>query len=371
MADHYQIARSIHELDEDRWDALAGDQVVMTHRWQRVMEACRPGYAPRYALLEDRQGPLAAFTADTASTFGRRGLCEALLRRASVVVGAPMSAMHPGVVRRSGLSLEAALPRLEPALRDLCRHGSRPLLCVGNVTTADLPQWQARGFLASAQAAATMLDLSGPSGASYDAYLATLPRRDRHEVGRARRRGADHGVVLTHGPLAGDEGALLYPLLREVFAHHGTAESAMPLTADLFGALARELPGETLLFTGHVGGQLAGFFLCFGRGADLWCAWAGLRYELAYPSSLYFLLIDELVRWSIAHGVRRIHAGLSNERQKARHGFRPRERWFCARATPRPLHAALALSLSGAPSAHGGRAQVGVLAPGAPGSGEY
>ena len=41
----------------------------------------------------------------------------------------------------------------------------------------------------------------------------------------------------------------------------------------------------------------------------------------------------------------RLHwLGMSNERQKARHGFRPRSRWFCYRASPRLLNHALTLA---------------------------
>jgi hypothetical protein len=52
-----------------------------------------------------------------------------------------------------------------------------------------------------------------------------------------------------------------------------------------------------------------------------------------------------VIAWSITHGFRRINAGMTNEDQKSRHGFQPRERWFCCRATPRPLHAALRVAL--------------------------
>ena len=46
-----------------------------------------------------------------------------------------------------------------------------------------------------------------------------------------------------------------------------------------------------------------------------------------------------------ARGVRRIYGGLSNEQQKARHGFQPVARWYCARAHPGFLNRALGLTL--------------------------
>jgi hypothetical protein len=74
----------------------------------------------------------------------------------------------------------------------------------------------------------------------------------------------------------------------------------------------------------------------------LWPA-AGLHYELARPSCLYFVMLDHLIRWGIDQGTRRVYGGMTNEEQKARHGFQPRARWFCVRAYPGPLNRALGL----------------------------
>jgi len=56
-------------------------------------------------------------------------------------------------------------------------------------------------------------------------------------------------------------------------------------------------------------------------------------------------MLDELIRWGIERGVRRIYGGMTNEQQKARHGFQARERWFCVRAHPGLLNRALGLAL--------------------------
>jgi hypothetical protein len=77
----------------------------------------------------------------------------------------------------------------------------------------------------------------------------------------------------------------------------------------------------------------------------LWPA-AGLHYELARPSSLYFVMLDHLIRWSIGKGMRRVYGGMTNEEQKARHGFHPQARWFCMRAHPGLLNGALALAVA-------------------------
>jgi hypothetical protein len=191
-----------------------------------------------------------------------------------------------------------------------------------------------------------VLDLHAPGEPppTYEEYFERLPPRHRHELRRNRRRGDARGVHITHGPVAG-RGKRLHPLLREVYAHHGAAPGASPFSPVLFDALEREMPGEVVVFEGSVGGQPAGFLLCVVRGDTLDGPLLGMRYDLARPSGLYFLLVDEVVRWALRHGVRRIHGGVTNERQKQRHGFLPRRRWLCLKARPWPLHVLLAAGL--------------------------
>jgi hypothetical protein len=278
---------------------------------------------------------------DTSAHFGRTGWRETLLSRTTLVLSAPFSAMSCGVALRPGLMPGEVLPALERALGTVCRQERRLLLCISSVSDADLPSWRARGFLASQQDPGMALDLVT---SSYEAYVAGLPRRDRQELRRAQRHGEAYAVYTTQGPPAGDRDQL-YALLSEVFVRHGTPSDALPFTPDLLDALERELQGELLIFRGYVQGTLAGFVLSIKLGQKLWCPMLGLRYDLARPSYLYFLLLDEMIRWAFQRGVQRIYAGLSNERQKEKHGFQRQSRWFCYRAVPRPFNDLLTVAL--------------------------
>jgi predicted N-acyltransferase len=328
----WRVVDAIRDLDAERWDALAGAEVMMTHRWQRVMEASRVAYRPRYVLAEDNRGPLVAIVADANPSFGRSGWRNLMLRRLTLIVGAPYSSRHCGISMRSDASTHC----VDRLLRDLSWSERRPVLGVANVHAADLPAWSARRFHARPQPPSMVLDLPSPS---YDHYLARLAGRDRHELRRAQRRACASGVSIREAPLEGS--ALeLYPLLSEVARRH----RSVVFSPELFPALARELNGQVVVLSAAIGGQQAGFFLCLRQGDSLLAIMTGLRYALAYPSSLYFVLLDELIRWSLDRGIQRIHAGLSNEVQKQRHGFRPRARWLCVRANPHPFNLLLGQS---------------------------
>jgi predicted N-acyltransferase len=326
----FKVVDSIHDFDAERWDALAGTEPTMTHRWHRVMEASQVAYQPRYLLAEDQNGPLAAIVAERSPSFGGSGLRELLLRRLTLIVGAPYSSRHCGIATRAGVSPE----NVDQLLRHLAGHERRPLLGVANVDSADLAGWRQRHFHPRRQPPRMVLELESPS---YEQYLERLSTRARQELRRARRRAAEADLVVRQTALDGCA-TELYPLLAEVAHRH----SSVVFSPELFPALARELNDRALVLTASAKGKSACFFLCLRDGTSLLAIVAGLRYALAYPSSAYFVLLDELVRWSLEHGIKRIYAGLSNEVQKQRHGFSPRARWLCVRAYPHPLNGLLA-----------------------------
>lgn len=326
----FRIVDSIHDLDAERWDALAGTEVTMTHRWHRVMEASRVAYQPRYLLAEDRAGPLTAIVAEKSPSLGGSGWRDLLLRRLTLIVSAPYSSRHWGIAMRPGVSPDD----VDGLLQRLAWHERRPLLGVANVDSMDLAGWKQRHYQPRRQPPRMVLELESPS---YELYQQSLPARARHELRRTRRRAAAADVLVRQIPLDGCA-ADLYPLLAEVAHRHGS----VVFSPELFSAVARELADRAVVLAASANGQSAGFFLCLKQGSSLIAMIAGLRYALAYPTSAYFLLLDELVRWSLEHGIKRIYAGLSNETQKQRHGFSPHARWLCVRAYPRPLNKLIA-----------------------------
>lgn len=332
-------ARSIHEIDEERWDSITGSVLSMTHRWQRAMEADWRFYQPHYLLLEDAQGPCAAVVADVYASFKNLRLLGWLHQRLSLAVRPPFSSMC-GVMLRPGVALEGVMADLKPELDQWRRRERRLLMSVDNVGASDLAGWKQAGFLAISEKGVSVLDLP----ASYEDYLQLLENHDRQELRRARRRGEKFDLRFEFGPPAEDN-EQIYALVGEVFASHGVAAEAVPFTPRLFAALDKEMPGDVFFVRAYAGDTLAGACLCLLNGSTLWAPMIGLHYEIARPSYLYFLIFDEMIRWGIAHQIQKIFLGKTNERQKQRHGFYQEERWLCFRAGPSTLNRMAALAL--------------------------
>jgi predicted N-acyltransferase len=244
------------------------------------------------------------------------------------------------VVVRPGLSLESVMPELEPALDQLRRKEKRPLISIGNVAASDLPCWQQAGFQAYPQRSVSSLDLP----ATYAGYLDSLQRKDRQRLRRLHKRAAELDVRIETGALA-DDTQQIFPLLCEVYAKYGIPQKAMPFTPRLLSGMEKEMPGSILVIRGYVGNELAGVALSLLGDSVLLGLMIGLHYETARPSYLYFLLQDEVIRWGIQHGLRRVYAGRSNEREKQEQGFHLEDRWLCYRAGVRPVNRALSMAL--------------------------
>jgi predicted N-acyltransferase len=319
-------ARSIHRLDQQAWDAIAANELLLSHRWQRVMESSRDNYRPRYVLVEDTSGPLAIAVLQAGDDDASGApWWHRLTQRMTLIIAAPFSARAPGYAIRQDAKPSTALDAIESAAAKLSR---RPLLAVGNVSAAEVDVLCSRGYAAIPRPATLQLDLTA---AAYAEYLTRLPKQDRQELRRARRRAEEQGLILSHSLIA-PSAASLYPLLEEVSGRHNTRPA---FTQDVFAALAREMPSETLSFTAFIGGAPAGFVVCVRSGESLTAILIGLHYLLARPACVYTVLLDEIVQWSLRNGIHHIHAGLGNEVQKRRHGFKSRPRWTCLRGPAR------------------------------------
>lgn len=310
----------------------------MSHRWLRLIEDHWCSSESRYLLVEDEQGPCIALVATLTECFGNTGWMKWLYQHLNLVFVTPHT-LRCGVVARPD-SLALLVPKALPAMEQLCRKEKRLLMTIGNVPVYEVPAWQQAGFLATPQFGVNVLDLP----ASYELYLDALRPKDRSELRRIRKHAGELDVSFKIEGLA-EEGEQIYALFKNVYARHGTSDDAMPFSLPFFAELGHHLPEEAFFVKGYLDGQLCGVFLCLRSGPTLWWVMAGLDYEKARPAYLYFLLMDEMIRWSLEQGIQRIYGGAGTEREKQRHGFHLEERWFCYRTSVPVLNQFLSWAL--------------------------
>ncbi len=332
----YRICYSVDAIDTEAWDRLADDCLVMHTSWLRLIEKVWRDQQRCYIMLYDAAGCAAIITGSLNATFSRVGVREKILKRSSVVLSAPYSSNNPGILLRSDVSFERILPYFQRAMAELCWRKQRLVYAISNVPDSDIEPLRRYGFSMSEQPVFSILHLR--PGITYDEYLAELPSKDRAEIRRIRRRAVENEITFDHGPLRPGESEELYPLLLQVYARHGHTEETMPFGPDMLAGWDREQPGHLFIFRGYVKGKLEGILCCTRQGDTVWWPMAGLNYAVSRQTYLYFVLMDEMIRWYIDQHVTTIYGGLTNEKEKSGHGFQQETRWFCYRAHPAPLN---------------------------------
>lgn len=326
-------ACSILEIDEVGWDLVTNGVLQMSHRWLRVVESCWRYYKPRYLLLENDDGPYAAILANTAVAVEKEfGLIGWLYQRSSLVVRSPFSSLC-SVMVRSDIALDAVMPEINTIFNQLCRQEKRLMIAVGNVDNANVSNWKNAGYMVAPKSGVSIIELPE----TYNDYLKSLRSKDRKEIRRVRKKAAEYNIRLETGKL-GDDPEEIYALLCEVYANHGVLKDDMPFSSQFLVSLAQEMPEDVLLIRSYVGDRLVGVSLNLLDGSRLLVLMMGLYYEIARPSLLYFVLMDELIRLGIELGFRQVYIGRTNEKEKRKHGFQLDDRWICYRSNIQPLN---------------------------------
>jgi predicted N-acyltransferase len=342
-----QVARSIHEFEPSRWDAVAGSRLPLSHAWLRLLETGALGYHALYLLVEDEQGPLAAAVSPAwAVEWWERAAFRQLL-----ALYPPYSASTSGLALREGCSLEATFPRLEPLLRKLAWKHGRLVTSLTVTSTAEAEYLQKQGFRTLEMSPGTVLPIQW---SSYEDYLAAFPSRVRTGLGRSRRRAEKGGARVQVGvPILGLE-RQLYALLAKTFTLNGS-KSPPPFSERFFSAAVEQLGERVVLIAGYLGDELVGYVLAFHDHHSMITPLAGFD-EKARDAHVYFVVLQEALRWAIEHGLRRIYMGTTNYHIKERMGFQLQPRIACYRPSARLLEPMVSLAAPWLERSYGYRA---------------
>jgi predicted N-acyltransferase len=300
-----RIVTQLDSIDAREWDSVVS-LAVMRHAAIRAFDSIQVSPDWVYALVYDASGPYAAIAS-------RRHRGSPLLARVLMEV-VPHLGMSEGIQLRRGVTFDAALPRLVPTLARMARRRG----CIGYsvlVNESDAPAFGAQGFASFDIGTAVWSDIS--AFPSYDALLAGLPRDDRHELRRARRRSEQYGLRFEVSSPPRVDAAKMFALLVDTYAAH---DNPLPYLPPFFERVWASPFADHVLFSAYLGERLVAAAWGYRDGDGLKAAIPVFDYEVARPSYAYFTLLDEIVRFAFAHRVRIIEWGPSNDAIKGRYG---------------------------------------------------
>jgi predicted N-acyltransferase len=138
----------------------------------------------------------------------------------------------------------------------------------------------------------------------FDGYLSSLGNATRKDLRRKFRRiekAAPIGLEVTAdaSPIV-DE---IYPLYLQV--HERSPMKFERLTKDYFRSLGQRMPDRVRFFAWRQEGRIIAFSVALVHDGTIYDDYLGLDYRVALDLHLYFHTFRDIIRWSLAHGLRR------------------------------------------------------------------
>lgn len=354
---------TITDIDAPAWDRLAGENVFATHGFLRTVEACcRAPIEPIYFTLHRSGvliaasvchivGPSPGIESIDDMVFGRvagparavgLSLLPALVSGPAIGYGWHLG-IDPGLDARD--ARESGLTLLDAMEAEAGARGLRVSLPQVLDDEGDLPAWLTeRRYLRCRNVPVAVLDLPF---ASFEDYLAHLPRKSRSESRRQTNRNRDSGTVIDLTDAVDDiEGRLQELIDLNSQKHNGLPFALGP---GFLGALRRHLGGRARVFVARKSGAITGVCAMLMQGATACPIAVGIDAELAAGDYTYFQVTYHApIAHVIASGMRRIYYGRGLEDVKARRGCRFANTWtyLCPGAAQRPVTVAWFLGAS-------------------------
>ncbi len=331
---------SIHDLAAPAWDALAGGNIYLSHRWLSVVEADSqpsPGYFAAWSDGGTLAGALPAYRLE-------RPPGNHLSDPARVMTGAgALDGWYPALLGGARIGYSSAIladPGLPAgARRAVCRalldalagyaagegYRSSSLLYLnehGAAQIAGFPDWPL--VFSSAEAVLPV------TWSSFEEYLAGLTRHQRANARSELRRFSRSGLEARLVPLAEVTGEAA-PLAVNVQLKYGH-QSSVVRQVRFFADCAARLGSDALIFGCFDSGRLIGYALAFTWQDTLYIRSAGFDYDaLPRQGEHFMVMFYEPIRYAITRGLALVHFGTESYAAKIQRGCSLRPLWSAAR----------------------------------------
>ncbi|MFN8487394.1 MAG: GNAT family N-acetyltransferase [Caldilineaceae bacterium] len=311
------VLYAIDEIDPQEWDAVCSNRAFVTHRWLRLAESVLAEYEPRYLLVR-RQGRLVAAAIGTLEHQFRNPTLQAkagwILRAFPCLrIAMPMMATSGLLVHSDGGEELGALLEAIHAFVKRQRISFYTLdhLAVQHPVWALAPQ---RNYRQLAMLPETHLDIAW---ASYEDYLAALPRKKRKEIGRMERHAIDEGIVVQPIVPSPENSTVLDQLVGNLLHRYGETNRYAP---NLFLRAATVLGDDLTILSAQRNGQLVGCTALLRSGNEVSAKWIGRDYARTAETAVYYAMVAGCVRQSIEMGAQRLHLGAAAYETKKQFG---------------------------------------------------
>ena len=261
-----------------------------------VLQCLAPCFTMEYALDTTVSGPLKHFLSLV------RAIIPRLLTVRAVICGSPTSDGRIGIkdIGKREILIESVVREM----RAVARKENIRMLAFKDFLGRDahlLEPLSRLGFHKIRSFPFVKLDIRFPS---FEHYLSSLSRATRRDLKRKFKK--IDGKVPIELEVRDDIDDLLdeaYALYLQTLKKSDVIFETIP--KEFFREVPRNIPAYAKFFLWRLEGKLVAFVFCFVSGGILLDKYIGMDYSVAYKYHLYFITFRDIMRWCIAHGIRR------------------------------------------------------------------
>jgi len=296
-------------LDESNFDQFKFFYIMVYDSGTAVGAA--PCFLMRFPFDITVQGPLKTFLAFLKKPFPN------ILNPKVLVCGLPMGQGRIGITKDPGCVMEAISDSMEKIAKEERAAG---LLFKDFVDSYDsvFSTLIEKGYFRVESLPSTDMDINF---SSFDEYLKELSPSSREGLKRKFKK-VDGRVKIDleiNDSLTEDELSEVYRLYLQTFQKQEVGIEK--LTKDFFRNVSKNMPQEVKYFLWRIEGRPVAFAFCLVSGGHFIDYYLGFDYEVAYQYNLYFVRFRDLLKWCIAHGIKKYEMGVTAYEPKRSLGF--------------------------------------------------
>lgn len=328
----YKIIYSIKDVSPEEWEGVFPAALENYYFFKTLDESSFDQFLFRYILVYDNNSLIGAatcflmdFPLDISVTGPLKSflntvkkILPGLINPKVVVCGMPMGEGRIGLTKDPSGVMEA----INDALEEIAKESKAPLIFFKDFTKkyeGTLKPLLKKGFTKIGSLPNTEIQINFNS---FEEYLKTLSSSSREGLKRNFKK-IDSKVkfdVEMVDQLEEDALSQVYELYLQTYSNHELGFEKLPKA--FFRNISHNMPQELKYFLWRVDGKLVTFALCLCSGDYFIDYYLGFDYSVSIEYYLYFIRFRHLLKWCMAHGVKRYEMGQTSYEPKRRLGFK-------------------------------------------------
>ncbi len=326
-----KVVNRITELPEEDWKSVFPKALENYHFFKTLDESNFEQFKFFYMLVYENNTPVGATScfitnfpiSIAVKGFLKRflGLIEMVLPRImnpkTLICGLPMGEGRIGISADAGIVMQ----EINAALEKLAKEQKAALIIYkdfNNSYTGIFNPIIKNGYLKLESFPSTDMEVNFND---FDGYLKRLSSSSRENLKRNLKKSDEKAKIelTVKNALGAEELNQVYRLYLQTYNKQEMGFEKLPI--DFFANIAKNMPEETRFFLWRIEGKLIAFAFCLVEGNYFIDYYLGFDYSVARLYSLYFVRFRDLMKWCIAHGIKRYEMGATTYEPKKRLDF--------------------------------------------------